>query len=515
MSFTTWIERTWVALGGPRCVDAAGLENVEALFRMLDAIEEEGSDLSPATIDSKISRLFAAADPDAAERAGIHVMTIHRAKGQGFNVVVVPGLERPTGNDRQSLICWLQRTCAAEPALGPRDEVLVAPIGQKGQKQDKLYRWVRIQRERREAEERKRLLYVACTRASEELHLLGTAAKSGTGVKPGSAKSLLATAWPALEPQFLNLVGGSEEVVATKGGVSSDRKLVLVKKPDPAAEDEASEALELAADASDEPLSAQLQGLRLRRLPLDLPAKPTLANVTAHVTLSVTQPDEDGAEPDERARFTRPEGSIEARALGITVHALFEKAARLIATGTPASELRAAISDPANRAWANHAASILRNNGVLAAQGSPRDPKSLQELTRRAVEAVFAAVNDPIGLWILGRHPGAQTETAWTGMLDGALRTLRVDRIFRAGNEPLTDGEDCLWIIDYKTAGRDFSGAINSIGEAQDFMRQERSRYEGQLLSYGRMLRLARGNSIEIRLGLYHPFMPHLEYWSM
>lgn len=515
MSFAVWIERTWVGLGGPRCVDATGLENVQALFRMLDGMEERGVDLSPASIDSETAQLFAAPDPEAAARAGIHVMTIHKAKGLGFNVVVVPGLERPPANDRPSLLCWLQRTCAAEPAVGPADEVLVAPIGEKGQKQGKLYKWVQMQRDAREGEERKRVLYVACTRASEELHLLGAATKSGTGVKAGASKSLLATAWPALESAFVTAAVASEEDRASENIVlDRSQKLVLVKHDATGAAEDVSEVLQIAAVASEYSAIVPESGLRLRRLPIALEKEPPRENVTTTASFSISEPEEDEIEAVDKATFERPEGSIEARALGIAVHALFEKAARLMDRGTAPSELRVSLAGPANRIWMNQAASILRNNGV-AKQAAAHDPRSLAALTKRVIEAVMAAVDDPVGLWILGSHPGGETETAWTGMLDGVLRTLRVDRIFRAGSEPLSDGDDCLWIVDYKTASRTFESAGNHSLEAEEFMRQERLKYQDQLQSYGRMLRLARGSSIEIRLGIYYPFMQRLEHWSM
>ncbi len=95
-------------------------------------------------------------------------------------------------------MCWLERV----PPTGSSQqigEMLVAPIGYKGYDSHRLYRWVQRQKDRGEAEERKRLLYVACTRARQELHLLGTATQTAKSeIKPGDSKSLLATAWPAL-----------------------------------------------------------------------------------------------------------------------------------------------------------------------------------------------------------------------------------------------------------------------------------------------------------------------------
>ena len=183
ISFSRWVERLWWTLGGRECVDPAGYENVRAFFRMFEELPPYGGQL-----DQQLNRVFAQPDPRASERNGVQLMTIHKAKGLEFEVVIVPGLERKTANDSQSLLCWLERTRLQTRLqtrledFGPeqsreteQQELLVAPIGRKGADTDPLYRWIRLQKERREAEEAKRLLYVAATRASRELHLMGTA----------------------------------------------------------------------------------------------------------------------------------------------------------------------------------------------------------------------------------------------------------------------------------------------------------------------------------------------------
>ena len=46
----------------------------------------------------------------------------------------------------------------------------------------------------------------------------------------------------------------------------------------------------------------------------------------------------------------------------------------------------------------------------------------------------------------------AFSESGWAGIVSGNLRLVRVDRLFRAGLEPLQPGNEALWIIDYKTS---------------------------------------------------------------
>ncbi|HET7348583.1 MAG TPA: 3'-5' exonuclease, partial [Acidobacteriaceae bacterium] len=199
VSFASWIERTWRTLGGAASLDAAALENTQVFFSLLDGVAPDG--LAPLTpeFDAELSRLFAQPDPSVSERCGIQLMTIHKAKGLGFEVVIVPALDRASSADDQTLLCALERRNPWNPA---EEEFLVAPIGPRGDDSHPLYQWVTRQRKIRFDEERKRLFYVACTRARHELHLLGTAILNGNGLKPGDSSSLLETAWPALQGEF-------------------------------------------------------------------------------------------------------------------------------------------------------------------------------------------------------------------------------------------------------------------------------------------------------------------------
>ena len=96
------------------------------------------------------------------ERAGVQLMTIHKAKGLGFDVVIVPGMDRKSKADEPSLITSLERTTE-----NGQSEMLVAPIGARGGEKHPTYSWVQKLRTARQDEEVKRLLYVACTRGGE------------------------------------------------------------------------------------------------------------------------------------------------------------------------------------------------------------------------------------------------------------------------------------------------------------------------------------------------------------
>lgn len=454
MSFSQWIERTWRSLGGPQCFDAAAYENAQVFFTMLDAVTPDGMACLTEEMEAEMERMFAQPDPGVSEKAGVQLMTIHKAKGLGFDVVIVPGLDRKAAKDKQPLICSLERTNSqtGEP------EMLVAPIGHRGGDKHWTYAWVQKQRGQRAEEELKRLFYVACTRARESLHLLGTATLGKSGLK-ADAGSLLRVGWPALQPDFER-----ELINREKRTKDADAGNVIVFP----ARNQQNVGLEIAAGA--EPDGAARPRLRLRRLPLDMDLSPYIHNVT------ITRTNGDGTEPS----LERPHGSRDARQKGSVVHALLEQLSR----GAPLESLEVA------------ARSLLR--------GFAYSGKGLEDGIAEVLGAVKRCATDPDGAWILAAHTQAQSEASWTGWKDGALETLRPDRVFVAGTAPRVAGEDHLWIVDYKMSA--------PAGDA-NFLAQQRETYAPQLARYARMLRKAQGIKLPVCFGLYYPRIARLDWW--
>ena len=473
-SFSSWIERTWTSLGGPACIDAAGYENARAYFGMLEQVSLDGIDASGEAMEDRLVRLHAKSDPSVSDRCGVQLMTMHKAKGLGFNVVVLPGLNKPVGRDAFSLIRYVERS------TGPQAEALVAPIGNKGEDTSLTYKWLWRQKQNRETEERKRLLYVACTRAREELHLFGTVIDTGNGFAPRSG-SLLNTAWPSLRSVF-----------DAKRNAPSPDNLVEFPSESPV-EDSADAVLTNLAAAADPTAPNPSHKAWLYRLPSDWAPRSIAPN------LAWTTQAHDVAPPLASDAVQRPHGSLTSRILGTTVHALFERAARFLATGRSEADLRATLS--AFRIQAN---ALTRNEGISQQEAA--------SIANTAVQALEKTLADPTGLWILGSRRESQTESSWTGVIEGVPRTLRIDRSFFAGPEPLLpepfpDEESCLWIIDYKTATHGPSGI-------EQFLDAEKLQYTAQLESYANILRLAHGTEIQIRVGLYYPFLSRLVWWE-
>ena len=92
--------------------------------------------------------------------------------------------------------------------------------------------------------------------------------------------------------------------------------------------------------------------------------------------------------------------------------------------------------------------------------------------------------------------------------MNGSLRTVRPDRVFRAGDSPLATGHDCWWIVDWKTAQAD-EGSQRASLEAL------RAAFAPQLEAYAVFLRRIHGENVPVRAGLYYPRMKTLDWWRI
>jgi ATP-dependent exoDNAse (exonuclease V) beta subunit len=197
LSLREWVERTWIALGGPATLQREqDLDDAEAYLQRLEAIAAAGDLEDVAALESQLSRLFAR---PRARRGRVEVMTIHKAKGLEFEYVILPSLHRYTKGEDRELLRWTR-------IAGPRGGIVFAPIKAEGADPDPVYRWLALMERERTARERARLLYVAATRAKRELHLFGSAsakvAEEGLVLGEPRQGSLLKMLWHAVRPTF-------------------------------------------------------------------------------------------------------------------------------------------------------------------------------------------------------------------------------------------------------------------------------------------------------------------------
>ncbi len=164
-SFAAHVERTWLSLGGDAPLSPDRLANVRRFFAKLREAEQEGAGFVDASaLTAKLANLYAETTPD---QTAVQLLTIHNSKGLEYDVVLIPGLERAPNHSRSELLNWLE----LDSADGEAAHILLAPIASRGEASDRLTQWLASVRRSRENAELRRLLYVACTRAREALHL--------------------------------------------------------------------------------------------------------------------------------------------------------------------------------------------------------------------------------------------------------------------------------------------------------------------------------------------------------
>jgi ATP-dependent helicase/nuclease subunit A len=477
----TWLERTWLQLGGAQCVDTEARANLDLLWKSLDSLPQGEPDLLGSALASALEDLKAQPDPAASSDCGVQLMTMHGAKGLEFEVVIVPDLQASPGHRAPGMLSWLERGLPPEAVSADSEssdavtEFLIAPFRQKGADSGKAKKWVDRQRHDRELQEACRLLYVAATRAREELHLFALPSYKSANGKPTELieprESLLRTAWPAWQAEIEQRF--------------DEWRLGIASVTEPATLDS------IAASASGnlfEFESVADEPTLLRRLQPGFVAPPASLFVPA------------GDEPllGSGRLYERHEGGLLSRALGRAVHELLQQLAQTLATQTR----EAALAELARHQ--PRIAATIRSVGI--------EPVAANRIAAQALQILLQAAGDPIAQWILAPHADAANEIRWTGTVEGRLRTVQVDRVFRAGPAPQTTAaspnENTWWIIDYKTAHEDNLDPTAALPEL-------RRHFAPQIEAYSVVLCNLRGAGIRLCGGLYYPRMALFDWWQL
>ena len=448
-SLVPWVEAVWLQLGGPAaCRTATDLDAAERCLARLVELERDGRIWRRADVLKAVERLYAS-DPADEESARVQVMTVHKSKGLEFDTVILPALGRRAAQDAPRLINWYESTLDGEPHL------LFAPIEAPGAsrdaggtRRDPVVKLVRELHGRAEAEERLRLLYVACTRARRHLHLTAPLAldESGEPRRPQSSSFLA--------PLFA-LVGAAH---AGSARVADDGK-----RAEEGATTDRADPTERAAGRADPP--------------------PPLLRTERHWRL----PDFDRfawrrPRPVARdeLRVEHDSGDGTARHVGTVVHRALLRLASL------AEDRRAAPGDEDVARFAL----ALRNLGVHETR--------LEEAAARVALAVANTLADERGRWILDpRHADPRSEWPLTvPELDEAGRFVGVRRVIV--DRTFVDAGGTRWIVDYKSGSHE--GA-----DLDAFLDREADRYREQLERYADVL--ARVDARPTRVGLWFPLV--------
>ncbi len=454
-SLGAWLESVWQMVGGAACVDSQGRANVDLLWSVLDSLQGGEQDLLGQALESALSALKAQPDPHASSSYGVQLLTIHKSKGLEFEVVILPELHAHGGGAKLNMLSWMERGLVEGDESGDLTEFLIAPFSTKGVAGGVIKSWVDREIRDRERQEMRRLLYVAATRARDELHLFARPGyrinpEDGSRVLSTPSECLLATGWPALEEDVRKQFDALPETLPLAGDVQDDA-------PDGAA--------------------------IVRRLPADFSIPES----------SLPRMNQEVVEERKGALYSRETGGTESRVMGVAVHSLLEQIALLRKESHSWDDIRAALPEKSPILI-----SRMRAAGLSLADAD--------RLAKEASSVAITTLDDPDGRWVLDNHASSESETSWTGVLGNEIHTVKPDRVFQAGDAPGTDGTD-FWIVDFKNA---------VLAEADDpgKVAKLRAIFAPQLDVYTRMLRQLHGAATKVHVGLYYPRMKMLDWWN-
>jgi ATP-dependent exoDNAse (exonuclease V) beta subunit len=174
-----------------------------------------------------------------------------------------------------------------------------------------------------------------------------------------------------------------------------------------------------------------------------------------------------GAPASEEPEITYEWVGDTLRHVGTAVHTFLARIAR----GGPAQSDNARIR------------AVLRNLGVT-------EP-DIDAASAQVSEALDRASTSARGRWILLNRAESACELALSGVSEGEIYDVVIDRTF-------VDGDGTRWIVDYKTG-------THTGGKLDEFLSSEKERYRPQLERYARLL--AQQDSRPVRLGLYFPLI--------
>jgi len=360
------VERAWLALGGPATAETpAALDEAQAYLDELAELEARAKTgpVDLAALATALEKLYAPSRPRPGTR--VELLTIHKAKGLQYDTVIVPGLDRSPRGERRRLLQWIKL-----PGAGQHD-LVIAPLAGTGDDPNLLYAWLEQLEGEKLLQERRRLLYVAATRAERELHLFGSCRLTERDDQPQlarpSTRVALGMLWPAVEPVFVKRLA---EIGAIEGEPAPeiDRRPVLRRLP---------------ADwhVPDPPLAPQLD--------------------TRSIPRAASTPIVEFDWATETAKH-----------VGTVVHRELQRLAR--SAPTPFVD-----EDRIRERYASE----------LAELGIPADRRG--EAVNRVIAAVQRTLEDERGRWLLDpAHESAATEFALAGRIGGEIVHVMIDRIF-------------------------------------------------------------------------------------
>jgi hypothetical protein len=168
-------------------------------------------------------------------------------------------------------------------------------------------------------------------------------------------------------------------------------------------------------------------------------------------------------------------GEVALRRTGMVVHAMLAEIAREGAA-----------------AWDKDRIRSLRPRAEAALASLGVSPDEIPAAAATVEDALIRTLEDKRGRQILGAHwAEAGNEVSLTGILDGRLITIRVDRTY-------VDHTGTRWIVDFKTSSHEG-------GKLEDFLDRECDRYRDEMRRYRELWSLH--DNRPVKTALYFPLL--------
>ena len=361
LDFRNWVEGAWLALGG-----AVGNEDENSLRHAREFLDALGGVAQGSSIDDAVAATLElckdyVSNPEIGSK--VQLLTMHKAKGLEFDTVILPGLGRRTAAGAKSMLRWWH----PPPAEADYTPLLAVAPSKRPAEEDPVYDYLDSLEKAREDAERRRLLYVAVTRARFRLHLV-----VGMNPKKNELEQLAGELKPTARTMAKDL---EDELKRRMDGMTLAEEFHAARSP-------------------------ELIHPAIRRVPLDWdPPQPPPPQLTA------SRPEPEGpsyAWAGERARV-----------LGLAVHRWLQE-----------------IAEQGPGDWSGERLVALRpvTQRMLQFHGMPAD--ELESLTADVEEALRNTLDDERGRWTLELHEEAASELPLSLQEDGRTRSLILDRSF-------------------------------------------------------------------------------------
>lgn len=142
------------------------LLQIDSYYKFLEQYAMQPEIYIPGFLEQELDKLFLQPSPTP-DKDAIQIMTIHKAKGLEFDVVILPYLDKTTRSTDQELLLLEKRDYI-------HNYLLIAPIRAAHVEVDPIYKYMDWCKRRRLEFETMREFYVALTRAKQKLYCLAS-----------------------------------------------------------------------------------------------------------------------------------------------------------------------------------------------------------------------------------------------------------------------------------------------------------------------------------------------------